>query len=129
MRVSGQLQSHAELRGVSCVARLMVEQDDRGAFGGAFEDGGQVADGISGAARAEEEEEDVDDEILALPLLRLVLTMRTIRYAMVATAEGCNASISNRAKSSVLNVRIRRMPCTLIRATSRASCTFAPLTA
>jgi hypothetical protein len=59
----------------------------------------------------------------------LVIFFDKGRHGAVATAEGCNASISNRAKSPVLNVRIRRMPCTFIRATSRASCTFAPLTA
>ena len=51
MRMSGELQSHAELRSVPRVPRLVIEQDDRDAFGGAFEDCGKVTARKPSAAR------------------------------------------------------------------------------
>jgi hypothetical protein len=51
VRVSGQLESHSELRSVPRVARLVIEQDDGDGFGSAFEDRGKVADRLPGAAR------------------------------------------------------------------------------
>ena len=45
MRMSGELKSHAELRSVPRLPRLVIEQDDRDTFGGAFEDCGKVTDG------------------------------------------------------------------------------------
>ena len=51
MRMPGQLQRHAELRGVPRVARLVIEQDDRGAGGSSFENRCEVPDGMSLVAR------------------------------------------------------------------------------
>ena len=51
MRMSGELQSHAELRSVPRVPRLGIDQDDRDAFRGAFEDCGKVTDRNLGVAR------------------------------------------------------------------------------
>ena len=115
VRVSGQLQSHAELRGVPRVARLMIEQDDRGAFGSAFEDCGKVADGMSSAARrpvCDAGEDQLSSAVRAqvIDTIKVIDDQRAKSATTLATDDHTAATAMNPIADLIATATVAKLP-------------------